>query len=888
MDGAGSAPSLPRPPLLLRDALHAARHADLRNWWYTADDNLFLHLWRNAPHELLLLPHDNNFTAELEHFVRQLHHDEQAEWRAFLNSPDAQGTAATAPAAELLPALCKTVLYEVHEVLDYVASQTDVLPVLKSMPLRSRDSLCEWLQRRSGLQPWLVSLALRGTSIFTWAPDATQLQHATALLEFLVLRVSDPEELLGGSSWLAVAARIAALLADVEHERRGGGNTNTFAVVVADLGATMQSRLECGLQPTEWAAIRARPWFCTHGPPGVSHDDGMTIDWASLKKDILLSILGLTPDSIPARIDPRTVFAAAHVCTAWRAAIFGASAASWAAVCANILLPPPLLDAPRGVLPRSTLLAHHLLLCLMRSAARVMEARRAEVEQHSWRRRESQGRTIKELSRGVDDPLALLRYQVSHNTGGGEVIISTMATMAPWPCGPAAGALVAFDFETVVGPPHALDLYPFRAPHARLGSPLGGPPAILHGDVDPVSGSIGHGILPPVQWSPALSHITLALHIHCALGEPPACPRDGFQQESAELACARAQAHGVLSLRSAMDNARELLGNDAAGEPRDWPSLPQVVSLMAPHPKLCASLRDALCGVLYPTDWPAEGEQGMRVETLRCALWVTCEMPAREALLRLLRWSRTLVYIASGRLASLDVPSHLEAALAAELASAQPPAMYWPQPADEVAAVAATCSQPKRLSACRFDLWHPRGVNASRAQETCQRDHDALVAAETAWLLATGASAADGDGVTPSPAARDSAAASCLRIPPLARAWSPLAVTQPGCEEDVELDAEEEPSPPGSRRHDNQRAALEESLARHTLPMRRLVLAELVALSARVEEPRVLGADMVLLHALSKAAGVGVAEQVLRAAALDRDADDRRACRSVSQFVGLI
>jgi len=878
MDGAGCAPSL--PPLLLRDALHAARRADLRNWWYTANDSLFLYLWRNAPHELLLLPHDNNFTAELEHFMQELRDDEEAQWRAFLNSPDAQVTAATAPAAELLPALCETLLYEVHEVLDYVASQTDVLPVLKSMPLRSRDSVLQWLQRRSGLQPWLVSLALRDASLFAWAPDATQWQHATALLEFLVLRVSDPEELLGGSSWMAFAARVAALLADVEHERRSGGNTNTFAVVVADLGATMQSRLECGLRPTEWAAIRARPWFYTHGPPGVSHDDSMTIDWASLKKDILLSILGLTPDSIPARIDPRTVFAAAHVCTAWRAAIFGASAASWAAVCANILLPPPLLDAPSCALPRSTLLAHHLLLRLMRSAARVMEARRAEVEQHSWRRRESQGRTIKELSRGVDDPLALVRYhQVSHNTGGRKVMVSTMATMAPWPCGPAAGALVAFDFETVVGPPHTLNLYPFRAPNARLGSPLGGPPAILHGDVDPVSGSIGDGILPPDKWSPALTHITLALHIQCALGEPPACPRDGFQQESAERAFARAQAHGVLSLRSAMDNARELLGNDAAGEPRDWPSLPQVVALMAPHPKLDASLRDALCGVLYPTDWPAEGEQGMRVETLRCALWVTCEMPAREALLRLLRWSRTLVFIASGRLASLDVPSHLEAALAAKLASAQPPAMYWPQPADEVAAVAATCSQPKRLRACRFDLWHPRGVNASRAQEACQRDHDALVAAETAWLLGAGAD----DGVTPSPAARDSAAASCLRIPPLAREWSPLAVTQPGGEEDVELDAEEEPSAPGSRRHDNQRAALEESLARHTLPMRRLVLAELAALSARVAEPRVMGADMVLLHALSKAAGVGVAEQVLRAAVRDGEG-----CRSVSQFVGLI
>ena len=111
-------------------------------------------------------------------------------------------------------------------------------------------------------------------------------------------------------------------------------------------------------------------------------------------------------------------------------------------------------------------------------------------------------------------------------------------------------------------------------------------------------------------------------------------------------------------------------------------------------------------------------------------------------------------------------------------------------------------------------------------------------------------------------------------------------VTQEGREEDVDSDSYEgkhmKPKP-GSRTRNNQRAALEESLARHTLPMRRLVLAELAALSARVAEPRVLGADMVLLHALSQAAGVGVAEQVLRAAARDGEG-----CRSVSQFVGLI
>jgi hypothetical protein len=335
---------------------------------------------------------------------------------------------------------------------------------------------------------------------------------------------------------------------------------------------------------------------------------------------------------------------------------------------------------------------------------------------------------------------------------------------------------------------------------------------------------------------------------------------------------------------------------------RDWPTLAQVVTQYAQCPKLPAELCDAVIAALRPDNTEeasASAEEPASISAMRAMVWATCEAPARATLLRLLRWSRTLCYIGAGRPASLAAPSPLEAAMAAELyacpnaasqATLVPPS-YWPDPAAEFAACGARpyVSQAV-LSAARFDLrqWRPpQDVQPPPAVDVAAvmaADAEELQASESAWAAAAGLEA-------PDTAAAAQAAASCLRVPPLARVWSPLEVPHAsGACDCIKNNDSDVGDGDGGRTISPhrvcafRRATLQNSLHMHTLPMRRLVLAEVAALMAHLREPRLPGFDLMLLHMLGDKAGPAAVEGLLAAAAADLEGGST----SLVQFAGLL
>jgi hypothetical protein len=361
----------------------------------------------------------------------------------------------------------------------------------------------------------------------------------------------------------------------------------------------------------------------------------------------------------------------------------------------------------------------------------------------------------------------------------------------------------------------------------------------------------------------------LAEHVRSALGAPAACLDAAGAEahaEPPEAARARAARLGCLPLAHALRDAAALLGDDAAGEPRDWPRLEQLVAVLAPMPSLSSAAAEQLC----------LAERGP--SALRLTLWCDTEAPARRALLRLLCWSRLLCCVAAGRPAALRAPSPLERAMDAELltppdaaehATLAAPPSFLPHPEAERTAWEAHVAT-HGLAAVRawWDLYRQNAGSAAQAEAEPSReqvdaaaadDEAAFDAAEAAWAAAAGLP-------PPDAAAGRAAAAGCHRLPPLARTWSPVHASM------------DRRSPTSGLE-----TWLAGTLRAHALPMRRLVLREIAAMAAALPDARLAAFDLQLALMLARATCPVAADALLQAAA-----DDEGGPRSLAQYAGLL